>query len=68
MVEQRPFKALVVGSSPTQPTSLNGMSLLSPALAGVITLVRRRILKADLPKTSETKSILLADSGSLWSS
>jgi hypothetical protein len=47
---------------------LNGMSLLSPALAGVITLVRRRILKADLPKTSETKSIPLADSGSLWSS
>jgi hypothetical protein len=26
MVEQRPFKALVVGSSPTQPTPLKGRS------------------------------------------
>jgi hypothetical protein len=33
MVEQRPFKALVVGSSPTQPIfPKNGMGLRSPGL------------------------------------
>jgi hypothetical protein len=63
-----PFPFTEAEKTRAQSNSLNGMGLRSPALAGVITLVRRRILKADLPKTREIKSVPLADSGSLWSS
>jgi hypothetical protein len=64
MVEQRPFKALVVGSSPTQPIFLSewrGSTSFVDLVAGTI-LGARRISIGGSPNTCEAKSIPRADS------
>ena len=60
MVEQRPFKALVVGSSPTQPTSpLGWRGFISfVGLAVGIILGSRKISIGVLPNINVAKSIL----------
>jgi hypothetical protein len=66
----RPFKALVVGSSPTQPTILLrwlGFTFFAVRVA-VTTSVQQRTSIADWPSTVEVRCILLVALANRWSS